>query len=105
MKSPDYVRLRASVLAAVLVWGFAVVPQATAAPDLRPHLAAFYDDWLLSVDALILDAERQAFLGLGDDVERELFIRRFWHARGDEALERWRRTFTEARRPGRSWRP
>jgi VWFA-related protein len=73
-------------------------------------LDGFYDTWLAAVSHLMSDAERAAFLGLDDDLARELFMRRFWEARtpslaGSQApsldagpLARWRESYFEARR-------
>lgn len=98
MKLPQACKLASPfLLAALLVAG------ADAAPDRPPHLAGYYETWLLSVDHMIDDAERRRFLALASDVEREVFIRRFWQAREapdgrNVALERWRRHFEVARR-------
>jgi hypothetical protein len=62
-------------------------------------LDGYYDLWLASVSHLMLEDERRAFEELGSDLQREIFIRRFWRARGDSGwLERWRENFDEARR-------
>jgi VWFA-related protein len=89
-------------LAPALLLAALLVLRAGAAPDRPPNLAGYYDLWLLSVDHLIADAERRRFLVLASDVEREVFIRRFWRARAaadgsNAALERWRRHFEVAR--------
>lgn len=69
----------------------------------EPHLEGFYERWLTSVAALSTDAERSAFRELESDVERELFIHRFWQARRppgeapDRAPRRWHHNLEEAR--------
>ena len=69
----------------------------------EPRLAGVYPRWLASVDHLANEAERQAFRGLSSDTQRELFIHRFWAARGATsparaggALARWHRNFDTA---------
>ncbi|MEM7353845.1 MAG: VWA domain-containing protein [Acidobacteriota bacterium] len=76
----------------------------TSAAELpKPMLDGYYDRWLASVSQLIAPQERQAFEALTDDLERELFIRRFWQARqataGDTSigLVRWQQNYEEAR--------
>lgn len=44
-------------------------------------LAQRYRSWLAEVDVLIADEEREAFLELGEDYERDAFIREFWRSR------------------------
>lgn len=55
-----------------------------------------YQQWLHSVDKLITKAEREVFLELGKDYQRDAFIDRFWKARDpypktsrNEARETW----------------
>ena len=40
-----------------------------------------YQRWLESVDLMITDAEREVFLGLPENYQRDHFIRRFWKVR------------------------
>ncbi len=73
-------------------------------------LDGFYDTWLTAVAHLMTETERRVFLRLDDDLDRELFMRRFWEARtAAEAsasapsfdggqLTRWRENYFEARR-------
>jgi len=86
---------------------------AQAASGVEPRLGRFYETWLTAVEHRMLDAEREAFAGLTNDVEREVFIRRFWQARSavdgaeygtelgtaDHELDaaRWQYRFEEAR--------
>ena len=54
------------------------------APDTAETIANLperYQRWLADVDLLISDAERDAFLGLAQDYQRDHFIRRFWKLR------------------------
>lgn len=74
----------------------AAVP-AGAAPDQPPRLARYYDDWLLAVDSMILQAERRALYGL-DDRQRELFIHAFWNAREKGTAARFHQNYLEAQR-------
>ena len=72
-----------------------------AATGAETRLQTFYDLWLQAVDHRMLPEEREAFVGLSTDEERETFIRGFWLARGveedDRELARWQRHFEEAR--------
>ena len=45
------------------------------------HLALKYQDWLRDVEPLISKQERQEFLKLEQDYQRDAFIKRFWQAR------------------------
>ncbi len=79
----------------------------------EPALDGFYQRWLTGASAWMLEAEREAFEALESDVEREVFIRRFWQARTaaqpvgdgtaparlrrDRLLARWQLNFEEAR--------
>jgi GWxTD domain-containing protein len=40
-----------------------------------------YREWLASVSVLATEAEREVFLGLGEDYQRNHFIRHFWKVR------------------------
>lgn len=53
-----------------------------------------YQDWLGEMADLILPAEREVFLGLTKDYQREAFIRRFWQVR-DPFPETGRNEFME----------
>jgi Ca-activated chloride channel family protein len=59
-------------------------------------LAARYASWLEEVALLMSPKEREAFLGLGKDYQRDAFMRRFWAVRDpfpqtprNELQERW----------------
>jgi VWFA-related protein len=61
--------------------------------------------WLSSVDGLITPREREVYLGLSNEADREAFIQRFWQVRDpypetprNEAEERWQERVQEARR-------
>ncbi|HKI02298.1 MAG TPA: VWA domain-containing protein [Thermoanaerobaculia bacterium] len=61
--------------------------------------------WLDEVAPLITAREREAFLGLGNEADRQAFIQRFWQVRDlypdtprNEARERWETRLQEARR-------
>ncbi len=61
--------------------------------------------WLDEVDPLITAREREMFLRLTSEADREAFIQRFWQARDpypetarNEARERWEERLAEARR-------
>src|SRR5262245_29733109 len=61
--------------------------------------------WLSEVDSLITPREREAFLGLTQEADRQAFIQRFWQVRDpypetarNEARERWQERLAEARR-------
>ena len=49
--------------------------------DAAQSLPERYRDWLESVDLLISDTEREVFLAIRENYQREHFIRRFWRAR------------------------
>jgi VWFA-related protein len=60
--------------------------------------------WLEDVAPLITPRERETFVGLSADVDREAFIRRFWEVRDpfpntprNEARERWEERLVDAR--------
>src|SRR5262245_57465442 len=74
---------------------------------LPPPLHAQDDpqSWLSEVDPLITPREREAFLGLTNEADRQAFIQRFWQVRDpypetarNEARERWQERLAEARR-------
>src|SRR6185295_507643 len=61
--------------------------------------------WLSEVDSLITPREREVFLGLTQEADRQAFIQRFWQVRDpypetprNEARERWQERLQEARR-------
>lgn len=62
------------------------------------------DPWLDEVDPLMMPRERELFLGLAGDADRQAFIEAFWKARDlylqtprNEARERWEERRREAR--------
>lgn len=61
------------------------------AAERQPRLAGFYEAWLGSVEHLTSTAEEEFFAGLSTDIEREVFIRRFWDSRGEQLglIEQW----------------
>jgi len=63
-----------------------------------------FRSWLEEVNPLITPREREAFLSLAADADREAFVRRFWEVRDpypetprNEAKERWDTRLAEAR--------
>ena len=67
-------------------------------------LSAPHREWLDAIAPLISDAEREAFLGLGQDYRRTAFIDAFWRVRDpypetarNELRERWEAQLAEAR--------
>jgi Ca-activated chloride channel family protein len=60
--------------------------------------------WLDEVDSLITPREREVFLGLANEADRQAFIQRFWQVRDlypdtdrNEARERWEARLQQAR--------
>ncbi len=71
---------------------------------LQSGLPPRFQRWLDEVDPLILTPERQVFLYLKTDYQRDEFIRRFWQVRDpylqtarNELKERWDRRVSEAK--------
>jgi VWFA-related protein len=63
-----------------------------------------WHDWLEEIEPLISEAEREAFLGLAKDYQRQAFVEAFWRARDpypetarNELRERWDANLAEAR--------
>jgi VWFA-related protein len=94
--------------AAVLAAALSVLPLSAAPPDKEApppaDLGSRYAAWLEEVALLITPKEREAFLALGKDYQRDAFIRRFWEVRDpfrqtarNEFQERWQ-TRAEAAR-------
>ena len=82
-----------AVVAALLV---ALPLQAKKKTPIPDDLPQQYKDWLVSVEILITDEERAAFLALEADYQRDAFIQRFWRVRDpdpstarNELKERW----------------
>ncbi|HEX3557129.1 MAG TPA: VWA domain-containing protein [Thermoanaerobaculia bacterium] len=70
-----------------------------------PPMPERFRAWLEEVDPLITQREREVFVALAADADREAFIQRFWDVRDpypetprNEARERWEARLTEARR-------
>lgn len=70
-----------------------------------PALQGQTTSWLDDVDPLITPREREVFLRLTNEGDRQAFIQRFWQARDpypetvrNEARERWEERLAEARR-------
>src|SRR6185503_16286939 len=68
------------------------------------QLAPKYQQWLDTVDLLISDAERKAFLDLEEDYQRDAFIEKFWRSRDpypntarNELKDKWEARLEEAR--------
>ncbi|HEX4964417.1 MAG TPA: VWA domain-containing protein [Thermoanaerobaculia bacterium] len=64
-----------------------------------------FRDWLESVDPLVTQRERDAFVNLATDADREAFVQRFWEVRDpypetprNEARERWESRLEDVRR-------
>ncbi len=86
----------------LFVVGVLFVPSFLAPPG---HAQDGTQAWLDEVETLIAPREREVFLGLADEGDRQAFIQRFWQARDpypetsrNEARERWEERFREARR-------
>lgn len=70
-----------------------------------PPLSGQFRAWLDDVDPLITPREREVFLALAADADREAFVQRFWEVRDpypetprNEAKERWDARLAEARK-------
>jgi GWxTD domain-containing protein len=75
-----------------LTLAIAVTGGARAADD---PLAERHREWLTLVEMLILDEEREAFLALDKEYQRDAFIQRFWQVR-DPFPETGRNEFRDA---------
>ncbi|MEL7058943.1 MAG: VWA domain-containing protein [Acidobacteriota bacterium] len=82
--------VRLVVLTVLLLTVAAAAPTAVAEPDvgsdrwIKERTAALpeaYQQWLRNVDFILSDEERQLFLELAEDYQRDAFIERFWKAR------------------------
>lgn len=76
-------------------------PESAAGP---PPLSQRFQRWLEDTDVLITSPERQLFLSLSRDYQREAFIRQFWKVRDpyprtarNELKERWPTRVAQAR--------
>ncbi len=104
MSSP----FRRTFLAVLSAASLSVVPLAAAPPKTPPpipaDLAPRYASWLETVAMLMNAKEREVFLGLAKDYQRDAFIRRFWEVRDpfpqtarNEFQERWEERAKAAR--------
>ena len=75
-KSRALLRLPIFVLVLVLA-GFAVAQKKVKEKDLSP----LHHEWLKLTTTFILPAERDVFLSLPNDRERDIFIEAFWKQR------------------------
>jgi VWFA-related protein len=89
-------RWRPPLGALALLLGAAAAFGAAAPDEAVRHLEARHRQWLELVAPLLSDAERQAFLALDKEYQRDAFIRRFWQVRdphpetaGNEFEESW----------------
>ena len=87
-----YLRSLLSVSVLVLSVSVPALRAQTPPPDLAPK----YTAWLEEVAILISPKEKEAFVALGKDYQREAFMRRFWQVRDpfpqtpvNELKERW----------------
>ena len=97
LRSP---RLPALVLLISLA---AALPAAGRDKKSTEHLSEAHKRWLASVELIISDEERETFLAIEEEYQRDAFIERFWRIRDpypDTALnefrERWERKVEEA---------
>lgn len=93
-----------ALLALLLLLPLATAAQEPAAEGIQSDLPPRFQSWLEEVDPLILTPERQVFLSLNTDYQRDEFIRRFWQVRDpylqtarNELRERWDRRVSEAK--------
>jgi GWxTD domain-containing protein len=84
------------VLAVVAALLLTLPVQAKKKTPIPEDLAQQYRDWLTSVALLLTDEEREAFLALEADYQRDAFIQRFWRVRDpdpstarNELKDRW----------------
>jgi Ca-activated chloride channel homolog len=68
------------------------------------HLSPAHQRWLESVELLITPEERETFLAIEEEYQRDAFIEQFWHTRDpypdtarNEFRERWERRVEEVR--------
>lgn len=96
--------VRPAVFLALLLFFGAVSGTDQAATGAESRLENFYGSWIEGLRGHMLEEEHRAFLALGEDRHRELFLRRFWEARdpdprqpGNLPLELWRHNELAAR--------
>lgn len=92
-----------AILASPALEPAAEPPPASHAPLKPEDLPPEYRDWLKTVDLLITDEEREAFLNLREDYERDRFIEQFWRVRDpdprdvrNELRDRWEQLVEQA---------
>jgi len=96
------------IFLALLLLGSAASAETSGEAAAGEKTAAELDErhrrWLEGVELLISEAEREVFLALGENYQRDEFIRRFWAARDpfprtarNEFRERWEKRLETAR--------
>jgi VWFA-related protein len=101
-------RRRRLRVVAVLALAFAASAVTAArraeAPDPTAHLPVAHREWLEEVSSLISKKEREAFLALEKDYQRDAFIERFWQERDpypdttrNELRDAWESRLAQAR--------
>jgi len=104
---------RFALLLAALAWAWTSLAAPPAGAAKRPtkaqeklieQLPEPYRKWLEEVDVLLTDEEREAFLKIEQDYQRDAFIERFWQARDpytdtgrNELRDRWNDRVQQAR--------
>jgi Ca-activated chloride channel family protein len=89
-----------------LGWGFEWGAAPCSAADKRTHeLAPKYRQWLAEVELILRKEEREAFLAIREDYQRDGFIQKFWESRDpypetprNEFKETWYARLDEARK-------
>ncbi len=71
----------AFLLVTLVIWGLTLGAKKKDPEPLPENLSEPHRVWLEEVEPLITDEERQAFLALDRDYQRDSFIRRFWEER------------------------
>jgi VWFA-related protein len=70
-----------TLLLALILCSTGAAAAEPASPAPPPDLPPRYQQWLAEVAPLLDAAEREAFLGLSQDYQRDAFIRQFWQVR------------------------
>ncbi len=70
-----------TLLLALILCSTGAAAAEPASPAPPPDLPQRYQQWLAEVAPLLDAAEREAFLGLSQDYQRDAFIRQFWQVR------------------------
>jgi len=97
MKPPAPRPRHPAVFAFLFFSSLLLSPASRSRDEAGPRLLGVYETWVRSVEPLISEAELRVFRQLPGELERELFIRRFWAERKDDDLERWHRAAEAAR--------